>query len=488
MRRTYSLQDLVHTLARRRWVILVPFAIGLAAAGPLGSLFPLRYRSDVELTASAGDVAGRLGSLESRLGAASLDAIAAELGSYEDARAEGGSDDVVAKMRRNIELSEGRRDGSFRLSYFDSSADAARLGAERLASLYVGGAASGDGDASATSSLDAQIAEAGRRVTAHEQKLADFRRRQAGEIRSQLQGSLQAIQRTQIQLQSVTGSIEELRDQRVQLEQQLAEAQARASAPAPDAPVSTVQQLGMARAQLQLLRLRLPPDHPDVVALERTILEIEARAAQDAARGGGAPAGAPQDAAAQRRVRALEEEIRSVDRQLSAATAEQSRLRRALDQQTRAEVTPGADAELTELTRQYDALQAAHSALLARRAAPAAAAGTAPSEGDETFSVLDPPSAPAATGAGRWRMAMTVGAPVAGLLLGLALALMVERRDSTFRREDEVRHALGLPVLALVPDMLSDTERQHLRRRTLMTDLAGAGALLASVLMLVLWR
>ena len=107
------------------------------------------------------------------------------------------------------------------------------------------------------------MADAKARLDEQAKKLADFRRRQAGELRSQVQGSLQAMQKTQLQLQAVTESIVTSRERRAQLERQLSEAQSRPPAPSPVAPpagINVTEQLGMAEAQLMLLKRRLPAD------------------------------------------------------------------------------------------------------------------------------------------------------------------------------------------------------------------------------------
>ena len=47
--RTYTVQEIVRTIVRRRWLILLPFAFGLALAPLLASFAPERYRSQALL-------------------------------------------------------------------------------------------------------------------------------------------------------------------------------------------------------------------------------------------------------------------------------------------------------------------------------------------------------------------------------------------------------------------------------------------------------
>ena len=46
MARTYTPDDIRHILIKRRWVVLLPFALGLAAAPLLAPFAPERYRSE----------------------------------------------------------------------------------------------------------------------------------------------------------------------------------------------------------------------------------------------------------------------------------------------------------------------------------------------------------------------------------------------------------------------------------------------------------
>ena len=47
--RTHTLRDIVHLIAQRRWLVLIPFALGVAAAPILARYAPERYRSEALL-------------------------------------------------------------------------------------------------------------------------------------------------------------------------------------------------------------------------------------------------------------------------------------------------------------------------------------------------------------------------------------------------------------------------------------------------------
>ena len=74
----------------------------------------------------------------------------------------------------------------------------------------------------------------------------------------------------------------------------------------------------------------------------------------------------------------------------------------------------------------------------------------------------------------------------AGLALGVMLVGLVEYRDASFTYQEDVARVLQLPVLALVPRMMSLTERRARTRRRLLA-LVGTGALIAGSVAVVVW-
>jgi hypothetical protein len=73
-----------------------------------------------------------------------------------------------------------------------------------------------------------------------------------------------------------------------------------------------------------------------------------------------------------------------------------------------------------------------------------------------------------------------VGA-IAGLALGLGLAGLLEFLDTTLRTDDDVLTAVSLPVLAMIPLMVTSAEkRQQLRGRWLVVASAAVAIALGT--------
>jgi hypothetical protein len=59
-----------------------------------------------------------------------------------------------------------------------------------------------------------------------------------------------------------------------------------------------------------------------------------------------------------------------------------------------------------------------------------------------------------------------------GAGIGLVLLVLRELRDRTLRAEEEVLAALSLPVVGLVPRIVTALDRRNLRRRRLLWSIA----------------
>lgn len=251
-------------------------------------------------------------------------------------------------------------------------------------------------------SLDNQLRDAERRLREQERKLEAYGRQHSGQLVAQIDEPLQRIQKSQAQLQMVRESIHKARELRLRTERELANA---------------MQQGGEANG---------------------TTLD------------GSEPA--------DQRVRELQSELETIDRDIDSARAREARLKRTIarDQTRLREVSAAgsaADSELLGLVREYGTLRDAYSALAAQREGVNRATGGEDLPDDASTGVADPMSGrmPAKQEARLWVLA---GGVLGGLVFGLTLVRFAEHRNSTFRTEADLA-ALSLPVLSVVP-LISD--------------------------------
>jgi uncharacterized protein involved in exopolysaccharide biosynthesis len=243
-------------------------------------------------------------------------------------------------------------------------------------------------------------------------------------------------------------------------------------------PGTLAGQLAAARAQLSELELRMTPEHPDLMRVRRVVAELEEQVRRTTAR---VPVGAPQRASLtpnELRRSELEEEIRSIDRQLAQKAREEERLRGLTrTYQSRVDAAPSRETELIELMRDYGTLQQVYTGLLAKREESKVASNLERRQISEQFKVLDPPQVPQRPFTPN-RPRITLMGAILGFLVGVALAALLEYRDSSLRTTEDVISALSLPVLAVIPIVATPAQERYLRFRRV-------GSSLVAVLMFV---
>jgi polysaccharide chain length determinant protein (PEP-CTERM system associated) len=502
----------------RRWLILVPFALGLAVAPALSTLEPKKYRSETLImvvpqrvpdsyvkSTITESIEDRLPSISDQiLSRSRLERIILDFDLYREERGRQVMEDVVARMRNDITFGlEGKNVDSFRVAYVSHQAEMARKVTERLASLYIEqNLRDRETQADSTSQfLETELAQAKQRLVEHEKKLEEYRRRNAGQLPNQLQGNLQAMQNANLELQAIRESTNRSLERRLLIERQIADAQALPVVPAPPIvlgapapePTDLREQLEAAKARLETFMRRFTPDHPDVVTLQRLIGDLQARVAAQPSPGTSTEvpekALSADELAREKRVRELQAELAVIEHHLTGNRADEERLQRVIaDYQAKIDVLPTRESELVELTRDYGTLQTAYSSLLMKREEAKIAANLERRQIGEQFRILDPASLPEKPYNELRRLAITGSGAIAGFIFGLLIVGLLELRDSSFRREEEVLRALEIPVLALIPVIVSSRESRSHRRASRLMDLAGTIVLLAVVTVIAYWQ
>jgi uncharacterized protein involved in exopolysaccharide biosynthesis len=227
----------------------------------------------------------------------------------------------------------------------------------------------------------------------------------------------------------------------------------------------------------------LTEQHPDMVATRKTIAELRARAEIESAHQSASPEAATAEKIRQSRVEQLRTELTSLQSQIAEKTAEGERLRSALlTYQRRIEVEPTREAELTALTRDYDTLQETYRGLLTKKQESKIAANLERQKIGAQFKVLDQARVPERPFAPN-RLRLYSIASLGALGVGLVVAMLFEWFDLGLRTEDEVRGALGLPVLATIP--LVSVPRPGRKKAAAVASLAMA---LSAGAVALLWR
>ena len=409
-----------------------------------------------------------------------LERIINEFNLYPEQRETELMEDVVAQMRRDLGIGIARRGRrvveSFTVSFESESRQLAMQVAQRLASLFIQENLE-DRELQADSTtrfLESQLESARRGLEEHEQILEEYRRRFNGELPSQLGANTQLMQNVQTRLQALSEGMTRDQEQLLTLGRLSSEASGRLELdsstvidldqlPA-DAPAAI--QLEVARAGLRNLELRLKPEHPDVIRAKQVIAGLEVRAEAEAlsqplVEGPEGP-GTSRDPRREQ-ISAYQREVATIERRLAAGQEEQTELQQSLlDYQSRIQATPARESDLTEITRDYETLRSNYTGLLQKSEAARLSLNLERRQIGEQFRMLDAarlPERPISPD----RLQLVTTAAMMGLGFGVGLTLLLEYRNTSLRKHEDVVAALSLPVLAVVPLMTSRREQRHQR-------------------------
>jgi polysaccharide chain length determinant protein (PEP-CTERM system associated) len=528
--KTYKPEDYLWAAWTRKWFIIIPTLLAGAGTFAWSWQLPDRYLSSttilvipqrvpetyVRSTVTA-TVAERLQTIQQQiLSRTRLERIIDEFKLYPAERQTMIMEDVVELMRRRdikvfVDSPRRRREdtSSFSVGFESTNPRQAMQVADRLANMFVQENLT-DREVLADSTsqfLQAQLEDARRRLLEHEGKLEAFKERNAGQLPGQVQSNLQMMQMTQSQIQQNAEALVRDQNRLSVLEGSIADAfsgveqplggGAGTSTPGNESAASSgraptaAQQLAAANATLQELQRRgYKPDHPDIGRLNREIARLEPRAAEEAAR-------APETSVAAiastspglaQRVTQLRVDAEQLRKSIESRHDEDDRLKRALaSYRSRFEMAPQLESELTELMRDYETIRDQYTTLLKKSEESKLAVNLERRQIGEQFRIIDGARLPERpTSPNRTRL-NAIGL-LSGLGFGIALVFLLEYRDTKLRTDEDVVTSLALPVLAVIPAMVTGLERRRSKRRRLIFAISTSVVLALGVAVVIAWR
>jgi polysaccharide chain length determinant protein (PEP-CTERM system associated) len=520
----YTPEDFLRMAWRRKWLIVIPAVLAAVGTFAWSYQLPDRYRASTTIlvvpqrvpesivrpTVTV-DVAERLQTISQQiLSRTRLERLIEEFNLYEEERQTMIMEDIIEMMRTRdiaLDVANPRRRGEdathFAVRFESSRPRMAMQVADRLGSMFVQENLADRAVLADASNqfLQAQLEDSRRRLMEHEAKLEAFRQRNAGQLPGQAGSNLQMMQMTQTQIQANVEGANRDRDRLAGLEVAIAETIANASQPRverrdPDGvPTGTpAQQLEQAQATLTTLERRgLKPTHPDVVRTKRIISELEVKVAEEATRKAELASLASEPAAnvpasVASKVAAMRLEADQLRRGLENRKAEDERLRRVLaSYNVRLEAAPKLESEETELMRGYETLKEQYDSLLKKSEESKLSVSLEKAQIGEQFKIIEMarlPQRPVSPD----RMRLNLMGLLAGLGLGVALVALLEYRDTTLKTDDDVVVSLALPVLAVIPAMLTQADRKRAKRRRLILSASATAVVFIAAAAVVAWR
>jgi polysaccharide biosynthesis transport protein len=425
-----------------------------------------------------------------------------KLNLYPGERAQGSGDELVDRMRKDIEIELVRspdRDQltSFNIYYTSRDPRVAQEVTSELTNLFISEnlEVRQQQSESTTKFLEDQLEQASRNLAEQEQKVREFKDRHPGELPGQTASNLQILSGLQSQLQNAEDALNRAKQQNVYLESLLSQYRTtqRSTKTSEGAPVGLPainQELDRLKAQLADLSSHYTDKHPDVRRLKDQIAKTErTRQAllQDLNTN---PEQTATDQASPKDYADIKDSspIMDLESQLKANQIEVSNRqhsiqeleRRIGDYQSRLNQAPVLEQELADLTRGYDQSKADYDSLLKKKNESELATSLERQQRGEHFRILDPPNFPTRPYSPNRLKLFAIGL-LAGVALGAVFVAGAEIMDDRIFSDKELKKLLPANVMVEIPALITPEEQKASARKQWL-GYAGTAAIIVVML------
>jgi polysaccharide chain length determinant protein (PEP-CTERM system associated) len=385
---------------------------------------------------------------------------------------------LVTRLTKEVTVLSAGGDNLFTIAYTDKDRHKAEMVVRSLLTIFVEGSRSDqrkDSEA-AQRFIDEEIKNYKEKLDAAENALVEFKRRQAltaSASVTQLASMEATLRDLALELKIAElgkAAIEKSSADEADIPDLLGGQNAETSANVElDARINSLEQ------KLEALRLNYTEQHPDVVAIMRTIAQLQDQKRTQAKRqpptGGARTTGSvpPQGRLS---LATAEANVAAVKVRLTDARKRYEELKAV------AIAAPELDAQLAHLNRDYEMAKSTYASMLSRRETARISEKMESTVSVTNFRVVDPPQVstrPKSPDRPRLNSIVLVVA-LAG---GIALAYLLSQLMPTIRDERRLREVAGAQVLATVVKDWTEAERTH-RTRALIAFLVSFASLLSA--------
>ncbi len=513
-----GLQHYLEIVRRRHLFFLIPMFVGWLAVWGASWVLQPRYKSstlilveqptmpkDYVVPNVSENLQERLQSITQQiLSRSRLLHIVDELNLYSKEHSRLSPDEIVDKMRKNIDIELVRgadnRISAFNVYYSANDPVVAQRVTSKLTNLFINEnlevrQQESEGN---TKFLEDQLQTARQSLEAQEERIREFKAQHVGELPSQLSSNLQILGGLQSQLQAESEALNTTKQQRVYLETLLGQYRAlRSPSGDPTAPQMGLgaldDKLDKLKTELRDLSSTYGDQYPEIRKVKDQIAKTQAqrdrliadlktkdKSPQDDSKtstpaydstAAKDPASLPQ---LQGQLQANQAEIKNREQSIAALSA------RINDYQARLNQEPIREQQLADLTRGYDQSKTSYDDLLKKKNDSAMATSMELLQQGERFRIIDPPSLPLKPSFPDRLKFCGIGL-VVGIALGAAVIWALEMMDDRVYNEMDLRKLLPVAVISELP-VISEPSNDLAELKRIRFGWATASVIAAAIL------
>jgi len=389
---------------------------------------------------------------------------------YRKERERQSTEEVIAKMRENLKLTPisanvkdprgygktGSTTIAFTLSFQGRNPITVQKVANQLTSLFLEEnlKVRERQTMETTRFLEDEMNKVGEELFAIEQKIAAFKQEHINELPELYQTNLQMLNSLEREISRLEEQRSSVRDREALLQSQLA-----ALSPYLENEKQN-ERLDMLQETLVSLQASFTSQHPDVVKtkteIERLQKELEATSSQDQPKI--KEPDNPAYISVNTQVEALKIEYTTVERQI-AELYEQKK-----DYQMRLATTPKIEQKYNSLLIERNNTKQKYDDLMRKFMEARVAHGLEKEQKGERLTLIDPARVPEKPFKPN-RIGILLMGIVFGVGLGIGFAALLEYTDNSVRKVEALTRATKLPVLAGIPEIMTDKQKKRVRIR-----------------------
>ena len=485
---TTTLNDFFEIIKRRKWSLILPAFIIILSAAVVAVTLPSIFKSTSTILIEEQEIPAdfvmatitsyaeqRLQTINQRITSYTrlLDMIN-RFNLYPDLRDKWTIEDIVAKMREDIELEPistevlDRRTGrptsatiAFTLSYEGKDPATVERVTGELTSLFLAeNLQDRERQTIGTLKFIEDEMEKVKADLAHlDAKVAIFKKQHINELPDLLQVNQQSLHNIETSIQRLREHIRNLKERKGYLQTQLASI-------SPELTMDNRKGLDELKLELAQLKSRYSDEYPDVIKIKSVIAEVEEKLKiQDTS--SGSSNDSPDNPAyitLASQLASTEADIDSTKRQIRDLEKMWDKYRR------RIEATPGVEEKYNALIIEQKNTQAKYTDLMNKHMEARVAHGLEKEQKGERFTLIEPARLPEKPHKPNRKAILLIGFVLA-IGAGGGAAFLRETTDQSVRNADTLTLATSFPVLASIPEIetRSDVIRKRIKRVFLTT-------------------
>lgn len=363
-------------------------------------------------------------------------------------------DDAVENQRKNIDLEPAPAESAFVISFTAQTPQLAQDVTKRLTALFIERHLEMQADRAqtATSLIEGQLADRRKKLSELEQRTAAFRAQYAGELSEDRPDKLEDLRQARSRLDSATASRDRAKEQRAVLESTLVR--------------SLNARLTRVKDERAALLKNLTTKHPDVVSKDQQISQMEAEIEEIKTGVGTVQSHPSHQASVDPTIVLLEGQLEANALEIDNQSREAARQTAIVEEyQRRLNKNPLHEQQLNTMVQETNQLNVEIADLTNKQQQSGFATDLQAREELQEFRLVNPPNLPTHP-ANRKRQTYSLAALVAGPVLGLVLAFLLELRRPTFQNENELRRTFAPPLVLSIPLLPTPRERRARAWRT----------------------